>query len=578
MLWTAAYTAPLFAALVLLCMRPWNTAAGALLAAAALPALALGWAGGDLGGHRADSLLLGAEFGLDPFRASLLTFSAFLWSLAGGFCGPYLAGDRRRKRHDVFFALSMAGNFGLIMAADVPTFYGFFVLMTFASYGLVIHKGTGEARRAARVYLVMAIIGEILLLAALFLAVHASGSFGISGIREAVAESPLRDLTVALALAGFGVKAGAVPLYFWLPLAHPVAPTPASAVLSGAMIKAGLLGWYHFLPLGEASLPAWGAGIIGAGIFAALWAAAVGTFQTHPKTILAYSSISQMGVMTTLLGIGLSDNALWPAVAPALALYAAMHGLAKGALFLGTAVHAAGHLARIAVLGAHGIAALVIVGAPPLAGFVAKFALKDLAEHAPSVWAGLLPPLITVSGFATALLLTRFLWASTGASPQETKRDTEPAAARALPWALSVAAAAAGPFVLNGRHDAPVDFPSITAGSLFASIAPVAVGGLFIVVVMRSVAARPHVPLVPPGDFIVLIEKILGQLRRALRFGERINPHYEWLNIVQLSDRIIAFETTQAWVDRVEARLETWKWVGFFFILFTLGFLALLFV
>ncbi len=579
MLWTAAYTAPLLAALMLICVRPRGALSGALLAAAALPALFLGWTGGAADGPRAEGLLLGMEFGLDPFRATLLTFTALLWSLAGWLSGPYFAGDRRRKPYDIFFAVSMAGNFGLIMAADVPTFYGFFVLMTFASYGLVIHNNTDEARRAARVYLIMAVIGEILLLAALFLAVDAAGSFALSGIREAVAQSPLRDLTIALALAGFGVKAGAVPLYFWLPLAHPVAPTPASAVLSGAMIKAGLLGWFHFLPLGEASLPAWGGGIIAAGMFAALWAAAVGTLQTHPKTILAYSSISQMGVITTLLGIGLSNESLWPAVAPALTLYAAMHGLAKGALFFGTALHPAAHSARIAVLAGLGLAALVIAGAPPLAGFVAKYALKDLAEHAPSVWSGVLPPLITVSSFATALLLTRFLWASAGAALPNAKNGGTPAvSAMALPWMLGIASAGAGPFILNGRYGAAVEFPALTAGGLFTSIAPVVLAAACIVLVMRSAAARPRIPSVPPGDFIVLIEQVIGQLQRAIRFGERINPHYEWLNVVHLSDRIIAFETTKAWVDRVEARLETWSWVGFFFILFILGFLALFLV
>ena len=62
-----------------------------------------------------------------------------------------------------------------------------------------------------------------------------------------------------LLVIGFGIKLGVVPLHFWLPLAHPVAPTPASAVLSGAMIKAGLLGWMRFLPLGEVAMPKWGA-------------------------------------------------------------------------------------------------------------------------------------------------------------------------------------------------------------------------------------------------------------------------------------------------------------------------------
>ncbi len=577
MLWIAAFTVPLLAALVLGCMRSRSSLSGVLTAIAALPALALGWTGTGMDGFRIDGLFLGAEFNLDPFRATLLAFTAFLWAVAGWFSGPYLAGDERRQRHDVFFLLSMAGNFGLIIAADVATFYGFFVLMTFASYVLVIHNDTPQARRAARVYIVMAIVGEILLLSALFLAVHEAGTFALSDIREAVAASPFRDAIVALTLAGFGVKAGAVPLYFWLPLAHPVAPTPASAVLSGAMIKAGLIGWVHLLPLGAAPLPGWGTWMIGAGMFAALWAAVVGSAQNHPKTILAYSSISQMGVMTALLGIALADDALWPAAAPVLAFYAAMHGLAKGALFLGTAVHPHGHYAQLLRLGGLGLAALAIAGAPPLAGFAAKYALKDLAEHAPGIWETLLPLFIGLSSFATAFLLTRFLWAVATESPPG-ENSTPPALSTGIPWTVAVAAAAAGPFLLNLKHGVAAAFPPLTAGSLFAALAPITLALAIAALLMHRIAARPHKPLVPPGDFIVLIERFLAQLHLAIRYGGRVNPHYEWLNIVQLSDRIIAFETTKAWVDRVEARLETWIWVGFFFILFSIGFLGLLFL
>ena len=103
---------------------------------------------------------------------------------------------------------------------------------------------------------------------------------------------------------GLGVKAGVIGLHVWLPLAHPVAPAPASAVLSGAMIKAGLLGWLTVLPLGMESLsPAmmqFGNVVLVAGFAAAFGAALYGIWQSHPKAILAYSSISQMGMLTAL--------------------------------------------------------------------------------------------------------------------------------------------------------------------------------------------------------------------------------------------------------------------------------------
>jgi len=91
-------------------------------------------------------------------------------------------------------------------------------------------------------------------------------------------------------------------LHFWLPLAHPVAPTPASAVLSGAMIKAGLLGWLLTLPLSETALPQWGTLMIMVGALASIGAALIGVCQHQAKAVLAYSSISQMGLITIMVG------------------------------------------------------------------------------------------------------------------------------------------------------------------------------------------------------------------------------------------------------------------------------------
>ncbi|MGE5306870.1 MAG: proton-conducting transporter membrane subunit [Alphaproteobacteria bacterium] len=116
-------------------------------------------------------------------------------------------------------------------------------------------------------------------------------------------------------LTAFAIKAGALGLRFWLPLADPAAPVPASAVLSGAMIKAGLLGWLRFLPLGEASLPGFGYFVIAGGLGAAFFVTLIGVTQKNPKTLLAYSSISQMGIITTGVGTGLVQPGILTLVA-----------------------------------------------------------------------------------------------------------------------------------------------------------------------------------------------------------------------------------------------------------------------
>eukprot|EP01035_Chromulina_nebulosa_P057631 gene57631-78962_t len=125
----------------------------------------------------------------------------------------------------------MAGNLGLVLAQDAASFYVFFALMSFASYGLVVHSRTPEALHAGRVYLALVVLGELALFAAIALAWQAAGSLNFADIGPALAVSPWRDAVIGLTLVGFGIKVGALPLHVWLPLAHPVAPTPASAVL-----------------------------------------------------------------------------------------------------------------------------------------------------------------------------------------------------------------------------------------------------------------------------------------------------------------------------------------------------------
>jgi formate hydrogenlyase subunit 3/multisubunit Na+/H+ antiporter MnhD subunit len=135
------------------------------------------------------------------------------------------------------------------------------------------------------------------------------GSLAIRDTVAALPGSPRRDAMLALLILGFGLKIGLVPLHVWMPLVYTAAPIPAAAVLSGAAVKAGLIGFIRFLPLGVA-MPRWGEALAVAGIFSAFYGVLVGITQQNPKTVLAYSSISQMGLLAAALGIGLAagDN------------------------------------------------------------------------------------------------------------------------------------------------------------------------------------------------------------------------------------------------------------------------------
>ena len=224
-------------------LAPWSPLPALLIAA---------WPGG-VDGSTLPWLLEGSRWGLDPTGQVFLLLTSFLWLMAGLYARRYFEGKSTR-RFFTFHLLTLTGNLGIAAAQDLISFYLFFALMTFAGYGLVVHTGTGPALRAGRVYLVMAVMGEALLISGLILAASSAASLALGDVAAAVGASPHRDLVIGLLLAGFGVKAGALPLHMWLPLAHPVAPTPASAVLSGSMIKAGLLGWLRFLPFGVVAL------------------------------------------------------------------------------------------------------------------------------------------------------------------------------------------------------------------------------------------------------------------------------------------------------------------------------------
>ena len=261
-------------------LTPWAPLPALLLALTAQPGASL----------HLDWILLGSSFGLTEVTRVFLLFTALLWWGAGIYARGYLRDDPRRPRFELLWLLTLAGNLMLILALDVVSFYAGFALMTFAAYGLVIHTGKPEARRAGRVYLAMAVLGEGLILAGLLLVASETETSLqplLAELPSAVANSDQRDLLIALLWLGFGIKAGLPLLHLWLPLAHPVAPVPASAVLSGAMIKAGLLGWLHTLPIGLVSLPGWSAVAIGAGLLAAFGA---GSCVATMKKLLSFQA------------------------------------------------------------------------------------------------------------------------------------------------------------------------------------------------------------------------------------------------------------------------------------------------
>ncbi len=386
----------------------------------------------------------------------------------------------------------MAGNLGVLVAADAVGFYLAFALLTFAAYGLIAHRGDPLAWRAARVYMTLAVLGEALLLTALLLMVFALGQNPpLEGLAPRLAGLAERDWIVALTLAGFGIKMGVVPLHVWLALAHPVAPTPASAVLSGIIIKAGLVGWLRFLPLGGAALPDWGLLCIGVGLVSAFYGVLAGLPQARPKTVLAYSSISQMGLVTTLIGIGLMAPGAWSMLLPMVLLFALHHGLAKSALFLGVGVtEQAGRWAGWLLAAP----ALALAGAPFTSGALAKGLLKEAAHALPPFMGASLALVYTASSVATALLVWRFLYL---AWPRDRSGVQ---AGRLLPWLVLVLLGMALPWWwAMGRFPEQVA-KALESKALLAALWPVLGAGLAAFLAWELPRLTGYRPRLPEGE------------------------------------------------------------------------------
>lgn len=504
---------------------------------AALPGLALALTAYDT--YRIDIpwLMLGSRFGLDETGRIFLLFTALLWLAAGFYARSYLAKDPRQHIFTSFFLITLSGNLGLCLAQDAISFYFAFAIMTFAAYGLVVHEGDTEARRAGRVYLIMAVLGEALLIAGLMLLAGAAQTHFLPEITRAAAIK-IPDFAYGMLFLGFGVKAGVPFLHMWLPLAHPVAPTPGSAVLSGAIIKAGLLGWLRFLPLGEAAVPALGTVMLSMGLFAVFFGVVVGLAQRQPKTLLAYSSISQMGFMTLAVGAGLLLPQFWPVLLPAISLYALHHGLAKGALFLGVGV--AQRFDRNGwIIAGLLLPALALAGAPLTSGALAKTELKAVLMSLPAPWQELLTLALPLAAVGTGLLMARFLLLTPHGSNQDDSVSLLPSWLAVLITVVSLAWTQAD----GGTIAATLSRQGLTSAAL-----PVLAAALVAYAAWRL---GRHSLDIPPGDMLVWLERVAAALHRI-----SIPYSFESKSI---------FMTTLAAISRIsnlEKALRGWPLVG----------------
>lgn len=263
---------------------------------------------------------LGLSFNIDMLGYTVLVFTTVIWFFVMIYAHEYMKKEHRCTRFFFFMALTYSAVLGTIMAGDLLTMFLFFEVMTFTSYMLVIHGQKEDSYKAGYNYIIMGLIGGFLLLMAMLLLNHYIGNLRFdSAIALLGSLGNMKYIIMFLLVMGFGIKAGMAPVHVWLPRAHPVAPTPASALLSGVMIKVGAFGILRvatsFYFPSKTSVtdyldPIWltsqtvGAYIIWLGMITM----AIGVFlalqQSNMKKMLAYHSVSQMGYI--IMGIGIA--------------------------------------------------------------------------------------------------------------------------------------------------------------------------------------------------------------------------------------------------------------------------------
>jgi multicomponent K+:H+ antiporter subunit A len=329
----------------------------------------------------------------------------------------YLEDEPRYGRFYGLLMLFMGAMLGIVLAESMLLLVVFWELTTITSFFLIgFHHDRIDARTGALTSIVVTGAGGLALTAAAVLLGHVTGSFELSDIadaREPIASNPLHLAIVLLVLIAAFTKSAQVPFHFWLPLAM-AAPTPVSAYLhSAAMVNAGiyLLARLHPALAGDAI---WLYAVAGTGMMTLLFGAFAAIFRHDLKSLLAYSTLSHLGLITFMLGLG-SPLALVAAL-----LHVINHATFKASLFMAAGIvsHESGtrdirelgglwrRMPRTAALAA--VATASMAGVPLLNGFLSKemFFSEALQEHR---FGSLAPIVATLFGLFSVTYSARFI-------------------------------------------------------------------------------------------------------------------------------------------------------------------------
>lgn len=349
------------------------------------------------------------SIGIDPLSAFFLLPIAFLGTATAIYGVSYLRPYRGQKAlgmHWLFFNSLIGSMVLVVLARNAILFLVAWEVMALASYLLItLEDENEEVRRAGLTYLFSTHLGTAFLILLFAMIGGIEGSFDFN--RWSIARPAEGGLFLIIALIGFGTKAGIIPLHVWLPEAHPAAPSHVSALMSGAMIKTGIYGLIRTLLFLGNPEPWWGWMLIllglGTGIIGVIYALS----QSDLKRLLAYSSIENIGIIVSGIGIGILGISTGMGSISVLGFFGGMihvlnHAVFKGLLFLGagSVLHLTGtrDIDRLGGLLRSMpwtgltflIGSLAIAALPPLNGFIGEFliylgALKGVTNGTVSV-------------------------------------------------------------------------------------------------------------------------------------------------------------------------------------------------
>ena len=360
--------------------------------------------------------------GLDPLSAFFLV-PVFLMGALGPVYGlgywPQAKHRNSGRKLRLFWGLMVAGMALLLIGRHALTFLLGWEFMALSAFFLVSTEDQrAESRQAGWIYLFATHVGTLTLFALFALWRRATGSYELCPAAPGALGAGTASLLFLLALVGFGLKAGMMPLHFWLPGAHASAPSHVSAMLSGVVLKTGIYGLVRWLSLLPDPPAAWGAVILFLGIVSGLLGVVFAIGQHDLKRLLAYHSVENIGIILMGLGVALLGRSAgrpeWVALGLAgCLLHVWNHSFFKSLLFFcaGAVVHRT-HTRQIDRMGGLAkampwtaacflVGAVAICGLPPLNGFVSEwFVYLGLLHRATASGTGVSAAVIGVPALA----------------------------------------------------------------------------------------------------------------------------------------------------------------------------------